>query len=124
MTSGRQIVVIALAGVLFATPLSAVVKCPNGTEICARVSECPLRDPTCQRAADSQKPGTDAACQVCGYTILPFAGKMSADYPTGLQTVGVTMVVNAGVSTTDLGDALVEIWPHTPRHLLHCALLI
>lgn len=126
MTSSRKIAVIAVAILLFATPLLAVVKCVNGTETCARVSERPLRDPICPRAADSQEPGTDAACRACGHSLLPFVGKMSADNPIEPQTVGITMTASADDTTKSLTDAfLVQAWPRlSGQLLLHCALLL
>ena len=124
MTSRRKLVVIALAVMLVATPLLAGLQCPDGTATCARVSECPLRKPICQRAADSQKPGTDAACQACGYTLL-FTGRMSAHYPSGLQTAGFTMGASAADDNKSLADAFVgQEWTRSPRQLLHGALLI
>lgn len=125
MTTSRKIVVIALGGVLLATPLLAVGACPNRTAACVR-AECPLRDPICPRSPDSQEPGTGGVCHACGYTLLPFAGTMSADYPIGLQTPSIRMTAGADTTTKCLADASFgQAWPRAHRQLLlHCALLI
>lgn len=128
MIVARKIAVIAFVGVLFATPLLAVMTCPTGIATCARVSECPLKNLICQWAADSQKPVTDAACHACGSTLLPYAGKVSVDYPVGFGTVSViTMGASAGADTKNMWTHafLDSAWHRAPRQLLlHCALLI
>lgn len=122
----RKIAAIALAGVLFTTPLLAVLMCTNGTETCAQVSESPLRRPICQRVMQSQcKSRMDSKCRVCRHTLLPLVAQTSAGaHPSRLQTINVTIAARAGGNTTSLADALLGVGVRTPRHLLHCALLI